>query len=49
MDRRSADTVDGKRTKFGLELEMSAKKIPAHLKGETKLPTRRVVLPVRPM
>ena len=36
---------DKKRTKFGLELEDSAKEILAHLEGRKKLPTRRVVLP----
>ena len=35
----------GKRTKLGLALEESAKKILAHVKGETKLPARRIVLP----
>ena len=35
----------GKRTRFGLALEESAKEILAHVKGETKLPVRRVVLP----
>jgi putative transcriptional regulator len=34
-----------RRTKFGLALEESAKEILAHVRGETKLPTRRVVLP----
>jgi putative transcriptional regulator len=34
-----------KRTKFGLELEQSANEILAHLKGDLKLPTRRLVLP----
>jgi putative transcriptional regulator len=34
-----------KRTKLGLVLEQSAKEILAHVKGESKLPTRRVVLP----
>jgi putative transcriptional regulator len=34
-----------KRTKFGMALEQSAKEILAHLKGEGKLPTRRIVLP----
>ena len=33
------------RTKLGMELEESAKQILAHLKGELKLPTRRIVLP----
>jgi putative transcriptional regulator len=35
----------GKRTRFGLALEQSAKEILAHVKGETKLPVRRIVLP----
>jgi putative transcriptional regulator len=35
----------GKRTRFGLALEESAEEILAHVKGETKLPVRRVVLP----
>jgi putative transcriptional regulator len=34
-----------RRTKFGLTLEESAKEILAHARGETKLPTRRIVLP----
>ena len=34
-----------KRTKIGLELEQSAREILAHLKGDLKLPTRRIVLP----
>ena len=34
-----------KRTKLGLELEESAKEILAHVKGEKKLATRRLVLP----
>jgi len=38
-------TGAGKRTSFGLVLEESAKEILAHVKGETKLPVRRVVLP----
>jgi hypothetical protein len=33
------------RTRLGLALEKSAKEILAHVKGETKLPTRRVPLP----
>ena len=33
-----------RRTKFGLALEESAKQILAHVRGETKLPTRRIVL-----
>ncbi len=31
------------RTKFGLELEQSAKEILEHLRGEAKLTTRRIV------
>ena len=34
-----------KRTKFGLELEKSAKEILAHMNGEKILPTRQIVLP----
>ncbi len=34
-----------KRTQLGLTLEQSAKEILAHVKGEAKLPTRRIVLP----
>jgi putative transcriptional regulator len=34
-----------KRSKLGVELEESGKEILAHLKGETKLRARRVVLP----
>ena len=34
-----------KRTKLGLALEQCAREILAHLKDETKLPTRRVVSP----
>jgi len=35
----------GKRTELGLALEESAKEILAHLRGQKRLPTRRVVLP----
>ena len=38
-------TAIKKRTKFGLALEESAKEILAHVKGETILRTRRIVLP----
>ena len=38
-------TTDKRRTRFGLELEQSAREILAHVKGETELPTRRIVLP----
>ena len=34
-----------RRTKLGLALEQSAKEILAHVKGDARLPTRRVVLP----
>jgi putative transcriptional regulator len=34
-----------RRTKLGLALEQSAKEIPAHVKGDAKLPARRIVLP----
>lgn len=42
---RKRKTAVGKRTKFGRALEESAKEILAHVKGETTLPTRRIVLP----
>jgi putative transcriptional regulator len=45
MGVRSSKPSARKRTKFGLELEQSAKEILAHLKGDLKLPTRRLVLP----
>jgi len=38
-------TGTGKRTRLGLVLEESAKEILAHVKGEKKLPTKRIVLP----
>ena len=38
-------TTRGKRTRLGLELENGAKEILAHLKGEKKLPSRRIILP----
>jgi len=34
-----------KRTKLGKALEQSANQILAHVKGELRLPTRRIVLP----
>lgn len=34
-----------RRTKLGLMLEQSAREILAHVKGEAKLPARRIVLP----
>jgi putative transcriptional regulator len=45
MGVRKLNTGAKKRTKLGLTLEQSAKEILAHVKGETKLPTRRIVLP----
>ena len=33
------------RTKFGLALEQNAEEILAHVKGQIKLPTRRIVAP----
>jgi len=42
---RKSNTEGKRRTKFGLALEQSAKEILAHVKGEVKLPTRRIVLP----
>src|SRR5260370_687608 len=40
-----SNTGATRRTKLGLALEESAKEILAHVKGETRLPTRRIVLP----
>jgi len=45
MDPHKRKTTAKRRTKFGLEMEESAKEILAHVKGETQLPTRRIVLP----
>jgi putative transcriptional regulator len=42
---RKRKTAIEERTKLGLALERSAKEILAHVKGETTLPTRRIVLP----
>ena len=42
---RNLNTGVGRRTKLGMELERSAKEILAHLKGDARLPTRRIVLP----
>jgi len=41
------NTGAGKRTKFGMELERSAEEILAHVKGDVRMPTRRIVLPDR--
>ena len=45
MGVRNLDSVSKRRTKLGLALEQSAREILAHVKGDAKLPTRRVVLP----
>lgn len=44
MGVRNSNTGAKRRTKPGLALEQSAKEILAHVKGETKLPARRIVL-----
>ena len=38
-------TKTKRRTRLGLALEQSAKEILAHVRGDAKLPTRRIVLP----
>jgi DNA-binding transcriptional regulator YiaG len=45
MSMRNSNTAAKVRTKLGMELERSAKEILAHIKGEARLPTRRIVLP----
>ena len=45
MGVRNSKAGTKKRTKLGLELEQSAKEILAHVKGDLRLPTRRLVLP----
>src|SRR5712692_4346690 len=45
MGVRNLKTGNRRRTKFGLALEESAKEILAHVKGEARLPARRIVLP----
>lgn len=45
MGVRNLKTGAKRRTPLGLALEQSAKEILAHVKGEARLPTRRVVLP----
>jgi hypothetical protein len=45
MGVRTAKTGTKDRTKLGIELERSAREILAHVKGDVKLPTRRIVLP----
>ena len=41
----SLNTGTRSRTRFGMALERSAKEILAHVKGDVRLPTRRIVLP----
>ena len=45
MGVRNLKLVSKRRTKLGLALEQSAREILAHVKGEAKLRTRRIVLP----
>jgi len=45
MAVRNLNTGRKKRTKLGLALEQSAREILAHVKGDARLPTRRIVLP----
>jgi putative transcriptional regulator len=45
MSMRNLNAGSKKRSQFGIALEHSAKEILAHITGEAKLPTRRVVLP----
>jgi putative transcriptional regulator len=45
MGARKLNAGAKRRTRLGLALEQSAKEILAHVKGDARLPTRRVVLP----
>ena len=45
MGSRKLKTVANRGTKLGLTPEQSAKEILAHLKGEARLRTQRIVLP----
>jgi putative transcriptional regulator len=45
MSVRARNTGAKRRTKLGLALEESAKEILAHVRGETRLPRRQIVLP----
>ena len=45
MGVRTLNTGSKRRTKLGMALEESAKEILAHVKGDVRLPTRRIVLP----
>src|ERR1017187_5925002 len=45
MGVRNLNTGTKGRAKLGMALEQSAKEILAHVRGEARLPTRRIVLP----
>jgi putative transcriptional regulator len=45
MGVRNLKTRAKRRTQLGLALEQSAEEILAHVKGEVRRPTRRIVLP----
>lgn len=45
MGVRNSNTRAKRRTRLGLALEQSAKEILAHVKGDARLTTRRIVLP----
>ena len=45
MSVRSLSNGAKRRTQLGIALEQSAKEILAHVKGEARLPARRIVLP----
>jgi len=45
MGVRNLNTGTKRRTKLGMALEQSAREILAHVKGDARLPTRRIVLP----
>jgi putative transcriptional regulator len=45
MGVRKVNTGTMRRTKLGMALEQSAREILAHVKGDVRLPTRRIVLP----
>ena len=45
MRHAESNRTAKRRTKLGLSLEESAKEILANVKGEKKLPSRRIVLP----
>lgn len=45
MSVRNLNTGARRRTKLGMALEQGAKEILAHVRGNARLPTRRIVLP----